>query len=213
MPTVERPIPSPSGHCQPGCVRLSAHLRDLFQLGDSGCYNPSSRTQSGGASFHVHGQAIDLTANWHDPAEQVRGNAAMEWAIRHADELNLQEAIFGHRIITARRWSQGVRFYAPTDHENHVHIAVGALAAANWTASEGDDWMATLSDDEKNELLTAARKVNGTIEPFVNELKALTPVRDKPWIGFFRVFADVNAFVNQLKAEGPFLWSNWFGRG
>lgn len=141
-PTVEQPSRVPSGICQPGALRLSAFLRGRFDLGDSGCYNPNSRTQSGGPSFHVAGQAIDLTANWHDTTEAARGVAAMQWAIDHADELNLQEAIFGHRIITSRRWGEGVRFYAPTDHENHLHIALGAGPARNWaagTTSTGDD--------------------------------------------------------------------------
>lgn len=133
MPTVDGPSPVISGGCRDGSTRLLTYLTDLFDLGVSGCYNPDSTTDSGAPSYHVSGCAIDLTADWYDLAVRARGDAAFDWAVAHAEELNLQEAIFGERIITSRRWSEGVRFYAPDDHKNHVHIALGRGPADNWT--------------------------------------------------------------------------------
>lgn len=121
----------PSG-CQPGSLRLSAHLRALYGLGDSGCYNPNSNLSSGAPSWHVYGKAIDLGCNWYDGAARARGDACFAWVLAHREELNLQQMIWGDRIYDVSYG--GVRPYRHADHKNHLHIAIGYAASQNWQA-------------------------------------------------------------------------------
>lgn len=121
--------------CQPGCVRLSEHLRRLYNLSNAGCYNPNSHLSSGAPSWHVYGKAIDLGCNWNDPAQRQRGDQCFEWVLARREELNLQQMIWGNRIYDVSYG--GVRTYRHDDHKTHLHIAIGYQASQSWQPRGG----------------------------------------------------------------------------
>lgn len=131
MISVENPDTSlPHGICQPGSVRLQAYLMDRYQLGNSGCYNPNSRLDSGAPSFHTTGQGIDLTCNFYDPAQTDRGMQCFQWVLDHKEELDLQQIIADHQIWSS--FDQRVKLYSADDHMYHIHISLGSSASVNW---------------------------------------------------------------------------------
>jgi hypothetical protein len=156
MVAVDGPSAVISGGCRDGCARLLAWVTQTYGLGVSGCYNPNSTTSSGGPSYHVSGCATDHTADWFDADQRAAGDRLYDWAIANRESLQLQEAIWGERIWTSRRQSEGVRFYAPDDHKNHVHLAFSRHVADTWTPGPvapppDEDDMFTDADRQKLE--------------------------------------------------------------
>lgn len=145
--------------CQPGCIRLQQFLIATFGATNSGCYSVNSVLTSGRPSWHQYGKAIDMGANWNDPAGRARGDRVFDWVLLHANELNLQQMIWGNRIWDVSYG--GVRAYHRDDHFNHVHIAIGYAASQNWQSgapgpapppSPPKGWLDMLTDEQQAQL-------------------------------------------------------------
>ncbi len=133
MPTAERLGPLYSQPAPIGLQRLMAHLLRRFPgTTNGGMYNPSSSLSGGGPSPHRVTQALDLMCNAATAPHVIRYLQSI------ANALNLQQAICWHEIITAQRWSSGIRFYAASDHSDgngHSHTQVGLNASRNFDPS------------------------------------------------------------------------------
>jgi len=140
MPTVEALHQPLHGPVPPGLQRLHDYILERFPTTRSGgIFNPNSVTSSGAPSAHQVPQACDIMCG------EVTGKALIRWVVGQADALNLQQAICWHEVVTARRWAEGIRLYAPSDHADgngHLHLHIGWNAAQNWRPwydDEGDD--------------------------------------------------------------------------
>lgn len=135
MILVENPDTSlPHGICQPGSVNLQSYLMDMYQLGNSGCYNPDSKLSNGGPSFHTTGQAIDLTCNFYNGDEAARGMECFQWVMDHKEQLDLQQIIGDHQIWSS--FDQRIKVYGDNDHMNHIHISLGSYPSVHWIPPE-----------------------------------------------------------------------------
>lgn len=118
----------PSG-CQPGALRFLHWAVATFHLAVAGCFSPVSKLTSGRWSWHKYGKAVDLGANWWSERDRRDGQAFWDWALAHADELGLQQMIWGNMIWDV---SFGWRIYHGRDHYNHIHLAMSYPASQNW---------------------------------------------------------------------------------
>lgn len=133
MPSVEQLGPIYSQPTPSGLVRLQAHLLDRFPgTTAGGMYNPVSSLSGGGPSPHRVTSALDLMC------DRVTAGRIMNYMVSIAEMVNLQQCIAWHEIISAARWGEGIRWYAPGDHSDgngHAHIAVGLDASRRFDAA------------------------------------------------------------------------------
>lgn len=134
--------------CMPGAERLFAYMRETYQAGSLGCYNPASL---GGRSLHAEGRAMDIALNANDPAERARGDAIVAAVVANPDAYGAQEMLWRGGVWSYRRRGEGWRTDPPTqqaDHMNHVHLGIDVNAAMNWQPSWLDGIVADTPDTE-----------------------------------------------------------------
>jgi hypothetical protein len=123
--------------CRAGMVRLRAWARREFgdgQARDLGCFNPAS-VAGGLPSLHADGRADDFAWDYNNAGERAAGYRFLTYAVTHADELGLQEILFGPWIWSYNRRGEGIRDDSSqaASHQNHVHWGVDRPTADTWT--------------------------------------------------------------------------------
>jgi hypothetical protein len=129
----QRQDPGPLG-LTPRADALRLAMRAVFGKQNLGGFDPEG-VDSGHVegSAHYEGRAIDVFFRPVDAVNQRRGWTQAQWAVAHAEQLNLATAIFDRKIWSAGRSFSGWRDYrhpnGPTDnpillHEDHVHVDV-----------------------------------------------------------------------------------------
>lgn len=119
----------------PTASRMRAEVRRTFGALPDGGYGPEDVLPGRAArGEHSLGRAVDFFFRPYDDADQVeRGWRLANWAVAHAQRLDIRTVIYSDHIWTARRSSQGWREYtfrgpAPDSpvnrHLDHVHIDV-----------------------------------------------------------------------------------------
>jgi len=113
-------------------VRLA--MRQEFGKQILGGFTPGGvRTGHIEGSAHYEGRAIDVFFRPITAANQQLGWQQAQWAVAHADALQLATIIFDRRLWSAERSASGWRDYVypdgPTEnpvllHEDHVHVDV-----------------------------------------------------------------------------------------
>jgi hypothetical protein len=113
-------------------VRIA--MRETFGKQNLGGFAPGG-VQTGhiDGSAHYEGRAIDIFFRPISDANQQLGWQQAQWAVAHADRLQLATIIFDRRVWSAERGTSGWRGYVypqgPTEnpillHEDHVHVDV-----------------------------------------------------------------------------------------
>lgn len=121
--------------CRPGMAELARYMRERWSAGSLGCFNPGSLA-GGAPSLHADGRAEDVALNANDAAQRARGDDLMNWLVRNADRLGVQEILWRGFIWSCRRRSEGIRFgVQQAAHMNHVHVGVGYHTANNFDRS------------------------------------------------------------------------------
>lgn len=126
--------------CMAGAERLFAYMRETYQAGSLGCYNPASL---GGRSLHAEGRAMDIALNANDPLERARGDAIFAAVMANPDAYGAQEMLWRGYLWSYQKRDQGKRGpgIQQSDHMNHVHLGIDVNAARNWDRS----WLGAVS--------------------------------------------------------------------
>ena len=118
----------------PRAQRLRAELEAAFGRQSLGGFAPGGvRSGHVEGSAHYDGRALDVFFRPVTPEGTARGWAVAQWAVAHADELDVATVIFDRRIWSAGRSAEGWRAYRHPSgddenpvlaHEDHVHVDV-----------------------------------------------------------------------------------------
>lgn len=111
----------PGGHLVSNLTSLLLERFAAQGLRMSSLLRPGAVTASGRPSDHGFGRAVDLAAPM-TTAGIALMRRVFEYVVQNAAAFNLKQAIFQHDLWTDGRLIRGG--YGPTDHFDHVHIAV-----------------------------------------------------------------------------------------
>jgi hypothetical protein len=134
IPDLVRAEPMGPTGLTPRAVALRIAMRETFGKQIIGGFAPGGVTTGHvEGSAHYEGRAIDVFLRPISAANQQLGWQQAQWAVAHADRLQVATVIFNRRVWSAELSSSGWRNYeypdGPTEnpvllHEDHVHVDV-----------------------------------------------------------------------------------------
>lgn len=180
--------------CRAGMLRFQVFAQREFGAGTLGCFNPASKA-GGLPSLHADGRAFDAAFDGHTREGWDAGWRLFTWCIDHADEIGLQEILFGGYLWSCLNRHLGIRGpgIQQPEHMNHVHIGLTYDAANNFDES----WVRPAPAPPKPPAPTGRACLMLLIRDTDLNMSAITPGHIEPCTG--------TAYVAMAKAGVPHL--------